>query len=933
MPKRSQGINLETPVKVLGTHKEINTIKFIYKDVFKSLGKAASSFLVGKFDLTINNLVDAICSFEVEKDEGQLAWLLINRSIIRAIALMIEENRLIIREATQGFESLANKAELNEENLLEIAEKLDYAVDAKDIAIDDKFFANPRAFSVLEDFKEPLTKWLENFGLNAAQSESICGRFPSYFVFALNDEWRLHSSDYQLIRNKIDTPFTNAAKIEESWTLYNSLLQKRIDEPMFQEAFSLKQIYIPLRGYIEKRKDDGKQDNFERFAEINDKNVTKIVFTLAEELEELLKTSDKSDGLTIISGGPGYGKSSFAKMFAARFAQTNERRVLFIPLHLFKFERDLEDAVNQFIREERILSHNLFGDDNAEERLLIIFDGLDELSSQGKVGNEVAQDFVKEVQRKVTQFNQTEPRLKVIICGRDIAVQASKNDVGRRTQILHLLPYYLSENERNQYRDEKNLLAEDQRNNWWKNYGKATGEGYKEIPEELTKAKLTEITALPLLNYLVALSYTKGTIDFKTEDNLNVVYQDLLESVYERDWDKRQFKPLEGITKDEFIRVLEEVGIAAWHGEGRKVSLKEIEDHCVGSGLKILLDKFQEKAKDGVSSLLLAFYFRKSGNRDLDGNDAFEFTHKSFGEYLTARRIVRGIARINKELKDKQNDYESGWDEVTALVHWVELCGKTAFDEYLMGFVRHEIALVSIEVLTEWQATLSNLINHVLRQGTPMEKLTPEKRLTFKEEMRQARNAEEALLVALCACAMITKEVSPTNFPEDFSLSDWLRRLHSIITTQNLSHLNLQEANLERANLYGANFEQANLVKANFLRTNLYGANLYGANLDRANLYCANLDRANLYCANLGRANLVRANLYCANLVKANLVEANLYRVYLVGANLEQAIWLNGVMIKKKISANKWLLEDGSRLVIGDRTFELIEKESETTDE
>jgi Pentapeptide repeats (8 copies) len=903
MPNRSQGIIVEKPGNVAGKHQETNTLKFIYKDVFKSLGKAASSFLVGKFDLTVNNLVDAICSFEVEKNEGQLAWLLINRSIIRAIALMIDENRLIIREATRGFESLAGEAELNEENLLVIAEKLDYAVDAKDISIDDKFFANPRAFSVLEDFKEPLTNWLENFGLNAAQSESICGRFPSYFVFALNDEWRLHSNDYQLIRNKIDTPFTNAAKIEESWTLYNSLLQKRIDEPMFQEAFSLKQIYIPLRGYIEEKKDDGKHDNFERFAEISDKNVTKIVFILAEELEERLKTSDKSDGLTIISGGPGYGKSSFAKMFAARFAQTNERRVLFIPLHLFKFERDLEDAVNQFIREERILSHNLLGDDNAEERLLIIFDGLDELSSQGKVGNEVAQDFVKEVQRKVTQFNQTAPRLKVIICGRDIAVQASKNDVGRRTQILHLLPYFLSKDERKQYQDEKNLLAEDQRNNWWKNYGKASGNPYTEIPKELTKDKLTEITALPLLNYLVALSYTKGKIDFKTQDNLNVVYKDLLESVYERDWERRLHKSLDGISKDEFIRVLEEVGIAAWHGEGRKVSLKEIEDHCVNSGLKILLDKFQEKAKDGVSSLLLAFYFRKSGNRDLDGNDAFEFTHKSFGEYLTARRIVRGVKRINDELKLRQNDYEKGWDEVTALVHWVELCGKTAFDDYLMGFVRDEIALVSIEVLTEWQTTLSNLINHVLRQGTPMEKLTPEKRLTFKEETRQARNAEEALLVALNACAMITKEVSAVSFPDDFSIRKWLNRLDSHITNQNLSHLNLVRVSLAGEILFGANLA----------KTNLAGANLMGAIL--------------------ANANLAGANLAAAILVNANLVAANLASAILTKANLFGTIWQNGVTIKGKLSENNWLLEDGSRLVIGDRTFELIKKESETTDE
>src|SRR5690348_16865919 len=143
MPKRSQGILLEKPVSVLGTRKAINKIKLNYKDVFKSLSKAILCFKLQRYDLAINNLVDTVCSFEVEKDEGQLAWLLINRSIIRAIAMIIEDNSLIINELTRGFQTLADKAELNEDNLLKIAENLDYAVDAKNIVIDDKFFSNP----------------------------------------------------------------------------------------------------------------------------------------------------------------------------------------------------------------------------------------------------------------------------------------------------------------------------------------------------------------------------------------------------------------------------------------------------------------------------------------------------------------------------------------------------------------------------------------------------------------------------------------------------------------------------------------------------------------------------------------------------------------------------------------------------------------------
>jgi uncharacterized protein YjbI with pentapeptide repeats len=245
------------------------------------------------------------------------------------------------------------------------------------------------------------------------------------------------------------------------------------------------------------------------------------------------------------------------------------------------------------------------------------------------------------------------------------------------------------------------------------------------------------------------------------------------------------------------------------------------------------------------------------------------------------------------------------------------------------------------------------LINHVLRQGTPMEKLTTEKRLTFKEEMRQARNAEEALLVALNACALITKELSNVSFPKDYSIGDWLRKLHSFITRQNLRYLNLVTARLDEANLAEANLAEANLLEANlaeanlaeanlkgafFERANLFRANLIGANLEQAYLYGTYLERTNLYGAylveaNLTGANLIGAYLVEANLTGANLVEASLDEANLIGANLEQAIWQNGVRIIKKLSEDEWLLEDGSRLIIGDRTFELIEKESETTDE
>jgi hypothetical protein len=42
-----------------------------------------------------------------------------------------------------------------------------------------------------------------------------------------------------------------------------------------------------------------------------------------------------------------------------------------------------------------------------------------------------------------------------------------------------------------------------------------------------------------------------------------------------------------------------------------------------------MLPVFEQSVSSGISTLLLAFYFRQKGARD--GEKTFEFTHKSFG--------------------------------------------------------------------------------------------------------------------------------------------------------------------------------------------------------------------------------------------------------------------------------------------------------------
>ena len=507
-------------------------------------------------------------------------------------------------------------------------------------------------------------------------------------------------------------------------------------------------------------------------------------------------------------------------------------------------------------------------------------------------------------------------RLQILITGREVVVQEvfQKPD-----QILHMLPYFISEEDRNKqsgeiYIDDREMLNTDQRDIWWQKYALATNQVYGALPGILKRSNLIEITAQPLLNYLVALSFVQGQLTLSEETSLNTIYADLLNAVYERGYENnRRHIAIGDMSKKQFVRILEEIALSAWHdGDGRITTVREIEEHCENNGLRRLLAVFEEGAKAGITRLLAAFYFRQSGIRS--DEKTFEFTHKSFGEYLTACRIVRAMERIQKQLDRRKDDMEEGWDERKALLYWANACGPTRMDVYLLNFLRAEVALKDKSWVARWQITFSHLIGVMLRQGMPMERVEPA--LKFQAMNQWAINSEEALLAALSCCALVTKDISKIDWPTTEACGAWLNRMQgqrtgeeNVVVSMSLGYLDLSYStlffcDLYRANLNGVNLSEASLDQAFFYHANLSGASLEGASLYRARLDEANLDgaslvrtrftqasfdRASLEGANLSGASLEGANLREANLEGANLREANLREANLEGANLKGA--------------------------------------------
>ena len=863
------GLNISRPVSVWNRE-----IKAEPRKLLLGIGKILVEGVMLDLSDAASAALDTLDAAGLSKKPEELAWQLISRALFTALFDLVKEYHDL-------FRNRPNEAELDKISAL-FEEKMGRA----EVTISPKFFDRPGELPLLKDLHALLIDWLQGLGTAKADAAQIACRLADYFVFALHKTWRKAPQDYVPLQEHFSSPFTEATEEVRNWQLYDQHLQRQVSDWMFAEAFGVKEVYVPLRAYYEEKE---QEDERGQELEAHRDKVKRIVVDLEAEFRSWLGNPAGGPAVRFLSGGPGSGKSTFAKIFAARIARKTDIPCLYIPLHLFDAADNLTDAMERHIRNNRFLSGNPLAAKEGKDRLLLIFDGLDELALQGKAASEVANNFVDEVLRRIQEYKSQGLHRQVIITGRTIAVQEVAAKLREHRQITHVLPYFVAEEEREEYEDPARLLERDQRQDWWQQYGAAAGKGYAGLPAELAREHLAEITAQPLLNYLVALSYDRKTIAFTDETTLNQIYADLIRAVYCRQYEEggRVNACAGGLEEREFLRILEEIALAVWHGDGRTATVAGIREKCTAGGIERYLERFQEGAEAGVTRLLTAFYFRQSDNRQ-DGDPTFEFTHKSFGEYLTALRIIRLLRKMEKERRERREDPDEGWSEKEALQHWTGFSAITEMDRDLLRFISNEFRAMTQEELQALQEMVRELLSYTINQGLPF----PDEFLGkgFKEHLRLARNAEEALLAVHFHLAELTEQVSRLELESIFAFGEWILRL---------KRMNPRTGWLGFFDLSGYVIQLQNFYQENFYMSSLEGTILSCSILARANLKETHLEKAILARANLQSANLQGANLKDVNLSYADLRNANLEGANLEGAQLGGAL-LAGTILEKK---------------------------------
>ncbi|WP_299870648.1 pentapeptide repeat-containing protein [uncultured Hoeflea sp.] len=826
---------------------------------------------------------------------GRLAFVLVTGALVRTLEATLADSKLVFTPVKSEFRTLQDR--------------LMSQLQSGNIYLTEEVLAAPQSFSCLQSFEVLVLDVLGHL-IDSDDRANIGSRLRKNFAAALHQTWSLRADAFQGLQAALQTPFSDALKRDIEKQRYLNRIQTQFsDEKLIgqeEDPVLLSEVFVPLRGYWQRPvKGKGPEALRADDSEAGRARSERILVDFSTEMFRWIdgfangKTS-ADDTIRIVSGGPGVGKSSSLKAIASELARAGKCFPVFIPLQRIDGTGDPQDRIGRELKtvEAYALSDNPLGEQLscycADGPVVLFLDGLDEIVAAGTEGASLTRDFVRDVRAMLANKNtgQPHPRVIAIVSGRIPAAQEAIRQLGlRERQVLHLLPFLIDEGTRKMFGEAPaEVLERDQRLDWWAGWHARRPDDPEDVPELLVSERFHDVSVEPLLLYfLVLVKAWQPEAGDAGEISRNAVYRRVLKLFHSREIAKEargiadSFKDYNG----EFELILQAMAMAAWRGGSSRIGqLRDVELY-LRDWNPDLQARFVTALGQGERAFGASLFFHA---RMAEGHETFEFLHKSFAEYLVARRFHASVHRL---LRRYENRVDSGLSEADLLKNWTWTWGSRNIDEDVLAFVREEIGpSVNASDQSLPVDPIAALFRVGLVQGYPAHELAGEADTfqnvprTFSAMTDWARNAEEALLIGLnTALQSSPKDRDPVELwngvdatigPGNMLARLLRQRDQGLVAFQCLSQLHMVGANFFMADLSGANLSRANLSGATLIRADLSAANLSGSDLSGASLLWADLSAADLIRADLSEAHLIGANLFRADLSAANLSGANL---------------------------------------------------------
>lgn len=798
-----------------------------WRQFFKNGTKAVADFFLKNPSEAgaggVGALIDLVSSIRIERTPGNLLWMLNLTATAWSLSKAVTVTKDVRIAAVDEIKSY----------IKDISEE----IRSTGIEVPHDFLSRPSRLPIFEDLSARISDRIAN--LSQLREDQIRQKIAASFSLAIYEISLKKSEIYAPLINHLSGPRPIAALIENSWNHYRAKLIHDFEvKSLFgqeREQISLSQLYVPLRGTWQ-------DSTLETSDDIYSIDSSRRIVLVEDTLSDWIEKGAPDDWLRLIGGGPGSGKSTTLKSLARKYADDPCWRPLFIPLQHIEIERDLREAIDShFLRMtdasfvEAPLSREAIEDGPP---ILLIFDGLDELAAPGEAAKDVVATFANRLHNLYTSLAGAQRKtIRIIVSGRMPAFQAATRylptDPSAAIETYGFLP-----NEVQAAESGDDLWLVDQRKKWWNLYAEAKGED-PDIPEAFSSERLQGITNEPLLCYLLALSGYANNHWELAADNRNRIYAALIESIYDRGWgdgDLKRLGPGRTLSKSDFVKLMETIALAAWlGGDNRVASTEKFEETISFTNAETAWDAFTRDNGQDIANLAMNFYLKSSDKKER----GFEFTHKSFGEYLTAKALI-SIAKEIVNISPKRCD--------VALQDFLKATknGKSSLE--ILSFLRDEFRLLDSEreLQKKIKAEFEKLISIVNDEGFPPYASAS----TWRDLEQEQVNAENALWMIANSIAFALSDInSPVYLSIEWRhnevLSDVIRRLSkftdSPVIFNCLSHLDASSQTLTAHRFLDVDFRSSNLSRATFIGCSIDG-DFFNANLEKSRFYQCVID-------------------------------------------------------------------------------------------
>ncbi|MEP2706323.1 MAG: pentapeptide repeat-containing protein [Roseibium sp.] len=800
---------------------------------------------------------------EVEDEPGHRAWVWAYKTLSYAVSDVLKTER--------------SKAPLSGQKGDAVKDFLEAATRFEGQELDELAMKNPGLSPLFAEAQKALAPMILKATTGSDLGhDTLNERFRQALRTGSNRTRCEDPAYFQILEDGFTGLAGEGARRDGHWALHEHWISHQFtDAPIFspdeEEIIPLEAVYLPLRCFWHQTRivvEENGSEIQQKIAHVSD---------LHRSARDWLSEDARCHPIRMVTGGPGSGKSSFARAFAHEVIQSGAHRVLFIQLQHMTLSGSLQDDIVRYV-DLRDTSTGKHGNPGLpgnpldwlktdDKPLLMIFDGLDELSTTEEDGERYARELLLALKLMLSPLNSDGTPIRALVLGRNLACQAAMEisniplecmlNVAPIVQMTPENCMMTSLTEEN-IQDPENLMENDQRADYWQKWAALKHLASNTIPEAVTADSMKELNAEPLLLHLLMISKYSGDDWALAAENKNFVYEDILQKIFERNKHKEHFRTT-GVDEQLFFEFMECLGIAAWRGNGRTGDEGEFRQIR-----KLHLNrerKFKNFPAASLKSVALNIHTRAGQE---DSNSGFEFIHKSFGEYLAARGLLYHSIKTAKALDEQEpEDVEKNWCQIIGAAELT-----TEIIDFLYDEARRKL---TPDTAMEPKGNLTELINWALAHGFSIHTICPE--LSWTDLAIRQRCAISALIASASAIA--------TAVP----IGDWRSAEFNAPWTVNIAWKKPGRYSVkELLSSIGVSSETP-VINA-LRRINLSDELLWDVSLSRTNL-----EGADLRCATITWSLLIGSNLQGANLWKLLGGNAHLKDVSLKGCDLSEALF------------------------------------------